>query len=331
MSILDYTDFFSQLPNSLNKTSESTVCLIVADPQRLYKDTIADPAFQKDLQARITRVIGITKLKAKYKSFESRRQLLAEHDFFMADSRIITYLPKTLGKVFYRGHGKRPIPVEIGGNSVIGRDGKVVKPNPGQPRKSTKGTDGKGAANAPTFARELERALNSAIVHLSTSNTTAVKVATAAMTPAQCAANIQTIIEGITSRLLPGGWRNIRALHLKGPKSPSFPIWLANELWMDDKDVLEEKKIPGKKRKKPGDTTIPSTQTKDEPAGLNGTAKESNQLAKRSNSVEEDTLRTPGETKQKRTKRNHDNASETERKNKLRQQKADVLKAASDV
>lgn len=121
---------------------------------------------------------------------------------------------------------------------------------PGQSRKSTKGTNGNGVAKPGALAKELEKALNSAVVHLSTSNTAAVKVATAAMSPAQSTANIQAVVESITSKLLPQGWRNVRAIHVKGPNTPAFPIWLASELWVKEEDVLEERKVPGQKRKR---------------------------------------------------------------------------------
>ncbi|KAK1092183.1 proteasome-interacting protein cic1 [Friedmanniomyces endolithicus] len=99
------------------------ICLITADPQRKYKDLVEDHAFPAELKKRITRVLGIEKVKARYKSFESRRQLLGEYDIFLADDRVITYLPHLLGKVFYKGGSKRPIPenVEVVVDGLVGK------------------------------------------------------------------------------------------------------------------------------------------------------------------------------------------------------------------
>jgi len=43
------------------------------------------------------------------------------------------------------------------------------------------------------------------------------------------------------------GWRNIRSIHIKGPETVALPVWLTNELWVEDEDVHEQKKMFGKK------------------------------------------------------------------------------------
>jgi ribosome biogenesis protein UTP30 len=101
------------LTHPLNASSAATICLITADPQRTYKDIIASPAFPLELKSRITRIIGVHKVKVKYHQFEAQRQLLASHDIFLADDRIITQLPKLLGKTFYKSTTKRPVPVNF--------------------------------------------------------------------------------------------------------------------------------------------------------------------------------------------------------------------------
>lgn len=45
----------------------------------------------------ISRVVGIEKLKGKFKPFEARRMLLKENGLFLADERIVPLLPKLLG------------------------------------------------------------------------------------------------------------------------------------------------------------------------------------------------------------------------------------------
>lgn len=68
------------------------VCLITKDPQREYKDLLEAKGVKF-----VSKVIGISKLKGKFKPFEARRILLKEHGMFLADDRVIPLLPKLLG------------------------------------------------------------------------------------------------------------------------------------------------------------------------------------------------------------------------------------------
>ena len=46
-------------------------------------------------------MIGISKLREKYKAYEQKRQLCDLYDVFVADERIVPALPKLLGKTFF--------------------------------------------------------------------------------------------------------------------------------------------------------------------------------------------------------------------------------------
>ena len=74
----------------------SSVCLITKDPQREYKDLLESHGIRF-----INRVVGIEKLKGKFKPFEARRMLLKENDLFLADERVVPLLPGLLGKKFF--------------------------------------------------------------------------------------------------------------------------------------------------------------------------------------------------------------------------------------
>ena len=238
------------LPHPYLNTSDPNlrICLITTDPQRKYKDLIADQSFPLDLAKRIGRVIGMSKLKAKYKSFESRRQLLSEYDVFLADDRIITYLPQVLGKVFYKGGSKRPIPVSLEGK----RQSRDEQGN--KRRKLSEGGTKvvKSEVRPADVAREIERTLSSALVHLAPSTTTAVKVGKSSMEPQQLQDNVEAVTAALVDKFVPQKWRNVRAVHMKGPNTAALPIWLAEELWEDEKDVLDERLPvkPSKKRKR---------------------------------------------------------------------------------
>lgn len=72
------------------------MCLITKDPQREYKDLLE----QHNVKF-ISRVVGVEKLKGKFKAFEARRLLLKENDLFLADERVIPLLPRLLGSKWF--------------------------------------------------------------------------------------------------------------------------------------------------------------------------------------------------------------------------------------
>lgn len=224
------------------------ICLITADPQRKYKELVeVEAGFPEDVAGVIKRVIGLEKLKSKYKSFESRRQLMGEYDIFLADDRVVTYLPKVLGKVFYKSSSKRPIPVTL--------EGKRISVENGEKRKKL--ADGgekvkKVEPKPKDIAEEIKKAVGSALVHLAPSTSTAVKVGVATMTPEELQTNVEAVVEGLVEKFVPQKWENVRGLHIKGPETIALPIWLTEELWASEQDVLEFKPETnaGKKRKR---------------------------------------------------------------------------------
>lgn len=227
---------------------------------------MADPAFPSELSSRITKVIGLSKLRDRYKSFESRRQLLSEHDVFLADDRIIMRLVETLGKIFYQS-SKRPIPIRI--EQIEKVDGKRVKKDP----KSKQNKEERKAsfASPQVVAKEIEKALNSAPVYLAPSTTTSVRVGSTKFTPEQLAENVKAVVNGLTEKFITKGWRNVKAIHVKGTSTMALPIWLADELWLDETDVLEkddeEKKAiendkSGNKRRNPEEDDAARGQSK---------------------------------------------------------------------
>lgn len=254
------------VPHSLNKSSSLNICLITADPQRSVKDIVADPAFPSELSSRITKVIGLTKLRDRYKSFESRRQLLSEHDVFLADDRIIMRLVETLGKIFYQS-SKRPIPIRI--EQIDKVDGKRVKKDPKS--KQSKEERKASFASPQVVAKEIEKALNCAPVYLAPSTTTSVRIGSTKFTPEQLAENLKAVVNGLTEKFITKGWRNVKAIHIKGNSTMALPIWLADELWLDETDVLEkeeeEKKAidndkSGSKRRNPEEEDAAQGQSK---------------------------------------------------------------------
>ncbi|WEW57136.1 proteasome-interacting protein cic1 [Emydomyces testavorans] len=222
------------VPHSLNTSSSLNICLITADPQRAAKDVIADDTFPNSLSSRITKVIGFTKLKERYKSFESRRKLLSEHDVFLADERIILRLIPALGKIFFKST-KRPIPVRI--EEIQKANGKRLKKD--EKKRPPPGEKYAAVASPGIVAKEIERSLSCVPVHLAPATTVAIRVGTSRFTPQQIAENIDAVVNGMTEKFVTKGWRNIKAIHVKGANTMALPIWLASELWLEGSDVRE--------------------------------------------------------------------------------------------
>ncbi|CAK4033482.1 ribosome biogenesis [Lecanosticta acicola] len=326
------------LPNPwLGKDKEGLrICLIAADPQRRYKELIAQPGFPLDLAGKIGRVIGMEKLKSKYKSYESRRQLLGEYDVFLADDRVITYLPKVLGKVFYKGGSKRPVPVNLEGKK------QNFDETAGEKRKklSEGGTKvHKEDVKPEVVAREIERALGSALVHLAPSTTTAIKVGTARQSPEELQANVEAVAEAMVERYVPQKWRNLRAVHIKGPETAALPIWMTDELWADEQDVLEEapKANEGKKRKH-GALTEGSTEEVIEVPGPDGKMRRLEKPISKRKSIEAEVSvpikKRKSESAEDLEAKENEKAEKAARKEALKKQKeaarADTTAAASE-
>lgn len=194
-----------RLPFPLLNPTTTTVCLIVKDPQRHYKDLVS----ASSLQNIVTKVVGIGKLKKKYKTFEIRRQLLDGHDVFLADDRVATLLPAALGSTFYRKPAKIPVPIVLSGNDTPGGLQKVV-----------------------------EKALQSTFVNLSPAATTSIRVALSSFSPEQVVENVAKVVADMTEKKIPGGFKNVKSIHIKSPTSASLPIYMAGEVYGDE-DVLK--------------------------------------------------------------------------------------------
>lgn len=215
------------VPHSLHTNENSTICIITADPQRATKNVVADPTFPKDLSTRITKIIGFTKLLSRYKSFEQRRQLLSEHDIFLADDRIVSRLPKALGKVFYKGTAKRPIPVNLASREKTEKVKKVVNAAPSKEEKDS------AVASSAIVAKEIQRALRCVPVSLSPGYNIAVRVGLESFTADQLKENIVTAANGIIEKHVVSGWKNVKSIHVKTPTSLALPIWLAEDLFVE--------------------------------------------------------------------------------------------------
>jgi ribosome biogenesis protein UTP30 len=237
-----------KVPHSLNKSENLSICLITADPQRAFKNAVADPSFPPHLSSRIDKIIGFSKLKARYHSFEAKRQLRDEFDIFLADDRIVTRLVGELGKTFYKGSTKRPIPVNLA-QTEKDENGKRVKAT--LPRKTNPKDDKAALVASPTIvAAEIERAMNCVPVSLKPGTNVSVRIGLASFTPAQLSDNMKVAAEAIIKKHVVKGWRNVKSILVKSPTSTALPIWLAEDMWVDEERIIKEELIKAEVEKK---------------------------------------------------------------------------------
>ncbi|BFZ61495.1 proteasome-interacting protein cic1 [Saitoella coloradoensis] len=211
------------LAHSLYPDGVTSVCLLVKDPQRTYKDLVEEAGLGDLVQ----RVIGVGKLKAKWKTYEKRRQLRDTHDLFLADDRVVPLLPALLGKVFIEKK-RNPVPISLS-----------------------------GAETAEQLKKEIRRATNATYVHLAPGTVTSIKVGTTGMPAEHVAANIEKVVAALVEKYVSGGWKGVRRFDIKTAESASLPIWMTEALY-DEEDVVEpaalakeekvEEKAKGKKR-----------------------------------------------------------------------------------
>ena len=95
-----------KLPHGLLPT-DAQVCLIAKDPHAETKELV------KSLDiSRSVKVIGVSKLRSKYKAFEAKRALCQSYELFLADDRVLPVLPRLLGKKFFLKK-KQPAPIQV--------------------------------------------------------------------------------------------------------------------------------------------------------------------------------------------------------------------------
>ncbi|CAA9960348.1 Ribosomal L1 domain containing 1 [Pyrenophora teres f. maculata] len=204
------------------------ICIFTKDPQRAYKDLVASDAFPAALREKVQRVLGVEKLKKRYKAYEQKRALLAEYDVFLVDDRVIKIVAEFLGKVFYKSKSKRPIPIRLTAGAYIDKSAKKDSKEPQNIVGSAQGV-----------AKEVESALSSTYLSMSPSANTSIKVASLSMTPEQIVQNTAAVVSEVVNKHVGQGWRNVRGLHIKGPATKALPIWLAEELWVDQDQVRD--------------------------------------------------------------------------------------------
>ncbi|UZJ54957.1 hypothetical protein CBS101457_004277 [Exobasidium rhododendri] len=197
------------LPHAIWPKS-SSVCLLTADPQRHYKDLMVE---EKLVQ--VKRVVGVTKLKGKFAPYEARRQLMNEHDVFLADDRIIPMLPKLLGKKWMQDR-KSPIAVKL---------------------TRTKNDH---------LKKEFSSALASTYFSRNKGTCSSIRLGTLShLDVSELKENMEAVLPTIVAKHVKGGWENVQSVDIKTGNSAALPVWNSKleDRWIGMPEAAEATEI----------------------------------------------------------------------------------------
>lgn len=190
------------------------ICIFTRDPQREYKDALLE-------KTPISRCIGVSKLKGKFKPFEARRALRSDFDLFLAESDVVATLPRLLGKAFYGKLAYIPTPINV--------------------RHSKE-----GAINSEAVAHRVEKVLKSTPVIYPASHTMMVRIGTTKHSNKELAKNAEAVAEFI-------GLEGIIEISIRTNQSPTLPVYYADRIYSES-DIGEhtddEFETEGMKRKR---------------------------------------------------------------------------------
>ena len=181
------------IPNSLYSLDDVESCLIVKDVAGEGKKA-AKAKLEENNILGVTKVLGVSKLKKKFATHEQKRQLCRDYAIFLADTRILSLLPKLLGKTFFKKK-KQPVPVELRGSNA-------------------------------KWKQNIEDALGSTYAHLSGGSCFTLRIAKPnEHNQKQVLENLMTVVNRLSELEAIGKWKNVQSLFLKTTTSVSLPIF----------------------------------------------------------------------------------------------------------
>lgn len=184
-----FKGFRTKLTNPLCQLSDNLdICLFVKDKEEA-KQWLKDTPVTG-----VKKVISLKQLRTSYHTFQSKRDLLARFDYFLADDRIVCMLPKTLGRIFYNG-----------------------------PRKPVAFRFAQKNALDPNVEKRVRDCVESTYFYL-TGSCCSMRIGRVGFSSEEIATNaIDAISEAVQH--IPKGWDSIQAIHMKTGKSLALPIY----------------------------------------------------------------------------------------------------------
>ncbi|XP_019154025.1 PREDICTED: ribosomal L1 domain-containing protein 1-like [Ipomoea nil] len=178
------------LPHALHDQASSECCLIIDDRSNSNLTSKDAKKVIKSQDISVSKVLKLSKLKTDYKPFEAKRKLCDSYDVFLVDKRIVHFLPKLLGKHFFKKR-KLPLPVDL------------TKKN---------------------WKEQIERACGSGLFFLRTGTCSVMKVGKRAMESGEIVDNVVEAINGVVE-YVPKKWGGVRSLHLRLSGSVALPLY----------------------------------------------------------------------------------------------------------
>ncbi|KAL7472177.1 hypothetical protein ACHAXS_012508 [Conticribra weissflogii] len=187
--------------------SPPEICLIVKDSLKpALQALLSRFASQSDSSTTLScikKILTLTSLRQKHKTFARKRELLAKYDIFLADDRILPMLTKALGKGFFHKK-KQPIPICL--------------------TRNVPSSSSSSSANETGLILRLDHILRATYLHLSSGTCLTVKAGTTSMSPSRLVENIAAIAEKAPSKV-PRKWANVKSISIKTTNSVALPIY----------------------------------------------------------------------------------------------------------
>lgn len=199
-----------ELPSSLWKGISPSILAIVPDPQRSYKDLL-----QKDKKL-VDRVVGISKLKGKFKKFSARRELRSNFDLVLGEKSILKDMLPLLGKTFYSVKSKIPVGIDLPLD-----DFELAEKN-------------------------VEAALGSTTYFEVANTQVRLRVGSTLLKPQEIADNIEAVMKYL-EKLKP--WDDICEVGLKTVHSPLLPLYESDVIFREE-DIGEPERVPTEAEKR---------------------------------------------------------------------------------
>ena len=135
-------------------------------------------------------MLGVEKIRKRYKTFEARRELLQMYDHFLVDNRVAPMVPRLLGNAFLKTK-RTPLTVNMQKDVVA----------------------------------SIKRTLSSTAFTPRQGTSTSVRISKADFSEEQVYDNLVGVVDNIIKKL-PNGWDAIQSLNIKTNKSPALPIYV---------------------------------------------------------------------------------------------------------
>lgn len=164
-------------------------CLIVKDASKVWVQEMIT-RFPKQLKC-IKKVLTLTSLRIKHKTYEQRRLLLDKYDVFFTDDRILPMLSKAIGTKFFTKK-KQPIPIKLGREEAL------------------------------PFV--IQKCLKSTYMYLSSGTCITIKVGHTGMSSDKLLDNIIAVCESVPMKV-PRKWCNVRSISIKTVDSVALPVY----------------------------------------------------------------------------------------------------------